>query len=120
MEALMDRTELSHLEGTTATAARVSPPLDCAPSSARPVTSTLARALDDAGFTRAQFWALMIILAGMFFDTLEQNSVGAMGSLLKSSLHIGDNGLTTINSFTVIGGLIGRFLGGWIADRYGR
>ena len=116
----MDRTEPSHLEGTTATAARVSPPLDRVLSPARPAANTLARALDDAGFTRAQFWALMIILAGMFFDTLEQNSVGAMGSLLKSSLHIGNNGLTTINSFTVIGGLIGRFLGGWIADRYGR
>ncbi|MFJ9895910.1 MFS transporter [Streptomyces sp. NPDC091280] len=91
-----------------------------APSTARPATNTLARALDEAGFTRAQFWVLMIILAGMFFDTLEQNSVGAMGSLIKSSLHIGNNELTAINSFTVIGGLIGRFAGGWIADRYGR
>ena len=96
-----------------------------APTSTRPApsanaNSTLARALDESGFTRAQFWALMIILAGMFFDTLEQNSVGAMGSLLKSSLHIGNGELTTINTFTVIGGLIGRFAGGWIADRYGR
>ncbi|MEV0484067.1 MFS transporter [Streptomyces sp. NPDC050508] len=91
-----------------------------APSAARPATNTLARTLDEAGFTRAQFWVLMIILAGMFFDTLEQNSVGAMGSLIKSSLHIGNNELTAINSFTVIGGLIGRFAGGWIADRHGR
>ncbi|MFC8517741.1 MFS transporter [Streptomyces sp. NPDC057257] len=97
-----------------------SPVSASAPSPTRPATNTLARALDEAGFTRAQFWALVIILAGMFFDTLEQNSVGAMGSLIKSSLHIGDNELTAINTATVIGGLIGRFAGGWIADRYGR
>lgn len=98
----------------------MSAPQLSAPTAARPATNTLARTLDEAGFTRAQFWVLMIILAGMFFDTLEQNSVGAMGSLIKSSLHIGNNELTAINSFTVIGGLIGRFAGGWIADRYGR
>jgi putative MFS transporter len=98
----------------------MSAPQLSAPTAARPATNTLARALDEAGFTRAQFWVLMIILAGMFFDTLEQNSVGAMGSLIKSSLHIGNDELTAINSFTVIGGLIGRFAGGWIADRHGR
>ncbi|MFJ8335427.1 MFS transporter [Streptomyces sp. NPDC094437] len=101
-------------------APQLSAPQVSASPSAHPASNTLARALDEAGFTRAQFWVLMIILAGMFFDTLEQNSVGAMGSLIKSSLHIGNDELTAINSFTVLGGLIGRFAGGWIADRYGR
>lgn len=80
----------------------------------------IATTLDEAGFTRAQFWVLMLILAGMFFDTLEQNSVGAMGANIKLSLGIDDNQLTLINTFTVIGGLIGRLFGGWLADRYGR
>ncbi|TNC20608.1 MFS transporter [Amycolatopsis alkalitolerans] len=62
----------------------------------------------------------MLILAGMFFDTLEQNSVGAMGANLKLSLGITDNQLTAINTATVIGGLVGRLAGGWLADRYGR
>ncbi|MCF7553554.1 MFS transporter [Pseudonocardia sp. WMMC193] len=83
-------------------------------------SGTIATTLDRAGFTRAQFWVLMLILAGMFFDTLEQNSVGAMGANLKLSLGITDTELTLINTFTVVGGLIGRLLGGWLADRYGR
>ncbi|NKQ52349.1 MFS transporter [Amycolatopsis sp. K13G38] len=62
----------------------------------------------------------MLILAGMFFDTLEQNSVGAMGANLKLSLGVTDNQLTAINTATVIGGLVGRLAGGWFADRYGR
>ncbi|MSZ76385.1 MAG: MFS transporter [Actinobacteria bacterium] len=62
----------------------------------------------------------MLILAGMFFDTLEQNSVGAMGANLKGALGISDIQLTAINTATVVGGLVGRLLGGWLADRYGR
>lgn len=80
----------------------------------------VASALDSIGFTRAQFAVLMLILAGEFFDTLEQNSVGAMATNIKASLHIGDVQLTTINTATVIGGLVGRLLAGWFADRYGR
>ena len=80
----------------------------------------IASALDSVGFTRAQFWVLALIMAGEFFDTLEQNSVGAMGTNIKDSLHIGDVGLTTINTVTVIGGLVGRLAAGWLADRYGR
>lgn len=82
--------------------------------------TTLASTLDRAGFTRAQFWVMMLILAGMFFDTLEQNSVGAMGTNIKESLNIGNIELTFINTATVIGGLLGRFFGGWLADRMGR
>ena len=48
-------------------------------------TGAVAETLDRAGFTRAQFWVLMLIMAGMFFDTLEQNSTGAMGTNLKDA-----------------------------------
>ena len=83
-------------------------------------TTTMSATLDRAGFTRAQFWVMMLILAGMFFDTLEQNSVGAMGSNIKASLGIDNAHLTAINTATVLGGLLGRFFGGWLADRWGR
>jgi putative MFS transporter len=43
-----------------------------------------------------------------------------MGTNIKDSLHIGDVQLTTINTVTVIGGLVGRLAAGWLADRYGR
>ncbi|NQX12406.1 MFS transporter [Microbacteriaceae bacterium VKM Ac-2855] len=62
----------------------------------------------------------MLILAGEFFNTLEQNSVGAMATHIKDSLQIGDYQLTAINTATVIGGLIGRLLAGFLADKYGR
>jgi putative MFS transporter len=83
-------------------------------------TTTMSATMDRAGFTRAQFWVMMLILAGMFFDTLEQNSVGAMGSNIKASLGIDNAHLTAINTATVLGGLLGRFFGGWLADRWGR
>jgi len=81
---------------------------------------SVASVLDSIGFTRAQFWVFLLILAGEFFNTLEQNSVGAMGSHLKDSLQIGDIQLTGINTATVIGGLIGRLLAGYLADKHGR
>jgi putative MFS transporter len=43
-----------------------------------------------------------------------------MGANLKLTLGITDNQLTIINTATVIGGLVGRLAGGWLADRYGR
>ncbi|WP_254069457.1 MFS transporter [Herbiconiux sp. VKM Ac-2851] len=81
---------------------------------------TVASVLDSIGFTRAQFWIFLLILAGEFFNTLEQNSVGAMGTHIKDSMQIGDIQLTAINTATVVGGLIGRLLAGFLADRYGR
>src|SRR6187402_2915424 len=89
-------------------------------ASERTPPGVVSQTLDRAGFTRAQFWVLMLILAGMFFDTLEQNSVGAMGADIKDALGISDNRLTAINTATVIGGLVGRLFGGWLADKYGR
>ena len=82
--------------------------------------SALPAVLDKIGFTRAQFWVLMLIMAGMFFDTLEQNSTGAMGTNLKDALGIDNEQLALINTATVIGGLIGRLVGGYLADKYGR
>jgi len=82
--------------------------------------SALPAVLDKIGFTRAQFWVLMLIMAGMFFDTLEQNSTGAMGTNLKDALGIDNDQLALINTATVIGGLIGRLVGGYLADKYGR
>ena len=55
-------------------------------SSSNATTTTMSATLDRAGFTRAQFWVIMLILAGMFFDTLEQNSVGRDGRQPQSSL----------------------------------
>ena len=90
------------------------PPTPSAPASG------LTNALDRIGFTRVQGAVILLLMAGLFFDSLEQNSTGAMGPLIKESLGIGNAQLTLINTATVIGGLVGRLVGGYIADRWGR
>ncbi len=81
----------------------------------------LTSALDRIGFGRVQAALILLLMAGLFFDSLEQNSTGgAMGPLLKESFGIGNAELTMINTATVLGGLAGRLIGGYIADRWGR
>ncbi|WP_242640273.1 MFS transporter [Rhodococcoides fascians] len=92
------------------------PPIEPTP----PPASGLTTALDRIGFTRVQGAVILLLMAGLFFDSLEQNSTGAMGPLIKESLGIGYAQLTLINTATVIGGLVGRLVGGYIADRWGR
>jgi MFS family permease len=84
------------------------------------VSPGLTSALDRIGFGRVQAALILLLMAGLFFDSLEQNSTGAMGPLLKESLGIGNAELTMINTATVLGGLAGRIIGGYIADRWGR
>jgi MFS family permease len=86
-------------------------------SSARP---GLAGALDRIGFTRAHGAVLALVLAGMFFDALEQDSSGAIGEGLKAAFGAGTATLALLNTATTIGGLVGRVLTGFIADRRGR
>ncbi|GGF20460.1 MFS transporter [Williamsia phyllosphaerae] len=85
-----------------------------------PPAQGLTATLDKIGFTRVQAAVIALLMAGLFFDSLEQNSTGAMGPLIKESLGIGNAQLTLINTATVIGGLVGRLIGGYIADRWGR
>jgi MFS family permease len=80
----------------------------------------LTGTLDRIGFTRAHGMVLALVLAGMFFDALEQNATGAIGEGLKASFGVGTGALALLNTYTTIGGLVGRVLTGYIADRRGR
>ncbi|MGU3502754.1 MFS transporter [Mycobacterium sp. C31M] len=80
----------------------------------------LTAVLDRIGFGRVQAALILLLMAGLFFDSLEQNSTGAMGPLLKETFGIGNAELTMINTVTVVGGLVGRLIGGYLADKYGR
>jgi MFS family permease len=80
----------------------------------------LAGALDRIGFTRAHAAVVAMVLAGMFFDALEQDATGAIGEGLKASFGTDTAGLALLNTITTIGGLVGRLVTGWIADRRGR
>ncbi|WP_234790799.1 MFS transporter [Mycolicibacterium wolinskyi] len=94
--------------------------LDEKPDHEPSTPSGLSAALDRIGFGRVQTVVILLLMAGLFFDSLEQNSTGAMGPLLKESFGIGNAELTMINTATVVGGLVGRLIGGYIADRWGR
>jgi putative MFS transporter len=80
----------------------------------------LGAAHDRIGFTRAHAGVLALVLAGMFFDALEQDATGAIGSGLAASFGVGTEGLALLNTFTIVGGLVGRLATGWLADRRGR
>lgn len=80
----------------------------------------LSAVLDEIGFTRVQAAIIAMLMAGLFFDSLEQNSTGAMAPLIKSAFGLSNAQLALINSATVLGGLVGRLVGGYLADRYGR
>jgi MFS family permease len=77
-------------------------------------------ALDRIGFTRVQVAVVALLMAGLFFDALEQNSTGAMAPRIKAAFGLDNNRLALINTATVLGGLLGRLIGGYLADRYGR
>ena len=81
---------------------------------------TVGDALDSIPFTRAQIWVMGLVMAGMLFDTLQQDAPGAIGPALKEAFGISNTTLVTVNTVTVIGGLIGRLVGGYLADRKGR
>lgn len=87
---------------------------------ADPAAPGLTAVLDRIGFGRVQAALILLLMAGLFFDSLEQNSTGAMGPLLKETFGIGNAELTMINTVTVVGGLVGRLIGGYLADTYGR
>jgi MFS family permease len=81
---------------------------------------SIAGALDSLPLTKAQIWVMGLVMAGMFFDTLQQDAPGAIGPQLKDALHLGNADLVTVNTLTVVGGIVGRLVGGYLADRKGR
>jgi MFS family permease len=94
--------------------------ISLAASDVSPSSIGLSAALDRIGFTRVQAAVVAMLMAGLFFDSLEQNSTGAMAPLIKSAFGLENNQLAFIHTATVLGGLLGRLIGGYLADRYGR
>ena len=77
-------------------------------------------ALVSIGVTNAHKQAIALILSGCLFDSLEQNTVGIIGPLLRHQwgLTIADIGL--LNTITFASAAAGRILSGLVGDRYGR
>lgn len=91
--------------------------LDGGPPSA---TGGLAAAMDRIGWTRVHWAIALMVLAGMFFDALEQDTTGAIVEGLKASFRMGTADLAFLNTVMIVGGLVGRLGTGYLADRKGR
>ncbi len=81
---------------------------------------SLVAAMDRIGITRAHKVVIVLILAGQLFDTFQQDTSGAIGPALSTTFGISTSELALINTMTMVGGLVGRMLAGYLADRYGR
>jgi MFS family permease len=80
----------------------------------------LAAAMDRIGWTRAHWVVALMVLAGMFFDALEQDTTGAIVEGLKASFGMDTTDLALLNTIMIVGGLVGRLGTGYLADRKGR
>lgn len=80
----------------------------------------LSEVMDRIGWTRAHWVVAGLVLAGMFFDALEQDTTGAITEGLKASFGMGTADLAFLNTVMIIGGLVGRVGTGYLADRKGR
>lgn len=80
----------------------------------------LAEAMDRIGWTRVHWAIALMVLAGMFFDALEQDTTGAIIEGLKASFGMNTADLALLNTIMIVGGLVGRIGTGYLADRKGR
>ncbi|MFC4948417.1 MFS transporter [Pseudonocardia sp. GCM10023141] len=83
-------------------------------------TGGLAAAMDRIGWTRVHWAIALMVLAGMFFDALEQDTTGAIIEGLKASFGMDTADLAFLNTIMIVGGLVGRLATGYLADRKGR
>ncbi len=83
-------------------------------------TGGLAAAMDRIGWTRVHWAVAIMVLAGMFFDALEQDTTGAIVEGLKASFGMDTADLAFLNTIMIVGGLVGRIGTGYLADRKGR
>ncbi|WP_211260419.1 MFS transporter [Amycolatopsis jejuensis] len=95
-------------------------PASLAPDRPPGTHRSLVDAMDRIGITRAHKAVIALILAGQLFDTFQQDTSGAIGPYLSTTFGISTSELALINTMTMLGGLVGRMLAGYVADRYGR
>ncbi|MFB7737194.1 MFS transporter [Streptomyces sp. NPDC056112] len=85
-----------------------------------PSQGGLSAVMERIGWTRAHWAVVIMVLAGMFFDALEQDTTGAITEGLKASFGMDTSDLAFLNTVMIIGGLVGRLGTGYLADRKGR
>ena len=89
-------------------------------ASAPPVGEQIEAAYTRIGVTSAHVGIVAMILFGVFFDAIEQNTVGIAGPLLSADWGIGGAHLGLLNTATFTAVALGRVLAGVVMDRVGR
>lgn len=72
------------------------------------------------GITSAHFGIIAMVLFGVFFDAIEQNTVGIAGPMLREQWGLGGTEIGLLNTATFTAVALGRVLAGAIMDRIGR
>ena len=80
----------------------------------------LEGALNKIGATGAHRSIMVLILIGCLFDSFEQNTIGIIGPILRENWGLSGTDIGLLNTITFGFGAAGRFLSGYLADRYGR
>ena len=80
----------------------------------------LSQSVDKIPVTRTHIITILLIVAGMFFDILESNSVGLAGPAIINSFAISKTQFALITSMTFVGLTLGAWAAGALADLKGR
>jgi putative MFS transporter len=87
---------------------------------ARTLSDQIETAYSKIGVTGAHVSIVFMILLGVFFDAIEQNTVGIAGPALIADWGIGPTQIGLLNTATFTAVALGRVLAGVMMDRFGR
>lgn len=92
------------------------------PKSGPTLSDQLETRYDEIGVTGSHRFIIVMVLLGVLFDSIEQNTVGITGPVLKeyADWNITTVHISLLNTVTFISVAIGRLLCGYLADRVGR
>lgn len=94
--------------------------LSSPPTGPRSLSEQIEGAYTRIGVTSAHIGIVAMVLFGVFFDAIEQNTVGIAGPLLREDWGIGGTEIGLLNTATFTATALGRLTAGAIMDRMGR
>lgn len=86
----------------------------------QPLTTTVTRRLDRLHWSRFHTLITAVLGIGWLLDAFEVNIVGSVLGIIQSVFHLNATQASWIVSIWLIGIMIGAFLFGYLADRFGR
>ncbi|MDV2477129.1 MFS transporter [Rhodococcus zopfii] len=87
---------------------------------AGPLAEQIETAYRRIGITSAHVGIVAMVLFGVFFDAIEQNTVGIAGPMLREQWGLGGTEIGLLNTATFTAVALGRVLAGALMDRFGR